>query len=209
MAKQPKRLNPKKNPVTPFPMPKMPKLIGTSAKLAAYQEAAAKLEFKPVELLCAELLDFFVKEGIMLRNYKEVDAWLGVKKLREEATHWCWRPLRPKDVITEFSWGRSRRGWDWTDGFYCQPNLNAQWRGDYEAIHACRSYQRLIPRVALEHVDRIERAFPDEVKFFVSDFATIIPDPFIMVRPARRGDRHFRHETFIFGVWFEPGFGRT
>ncbi len=60
-------------------------------------------------------------------------------------------------------------------------------------------YQHPVPLAHLTHALAIKAAFP-ELEFFVSDYASVKPDPFIMCT-------HHDGWRIVFGVWDEPGFG--
>lgn len=53
--------------------------------------------------------------------------------------------------------------------------------GSYYDAWAYRPYDRAIPIHILRHVKTIQARFSDSVPFFVSDYAVLQPDPFIMV----------------------------
>lgn len=182
--------------VIPFPQGKVPTRLVESQKQRSYEEVAQLLGFMPAELVRAQLLEFFEEEGIKLYDYGQVSAWLTKKKVEVGAQHWCWRPLREKDIITGYVWGYDARKRTWGDGFY--DSLDKSWE--------CRPYARLVPRRAIEKVAKIEAKFGDRVKFFVSDYAHPDVDPFIMVRPASCDDGGDDY-CLIFDVWDEPGFG--
>ncbi|KKS57342.1 MAG: hypothetical protein UV22_C0020G0004 [Parcubacteria group bacterium GW2011_GWA2_42_35] len=179
--------------VIPFPSTKVPERVVEPEEQRSYEEVAKTLGFKPAELVRAQLLEFFEIEGIQLYDYAQVEAWLSDKNKQAKTSHWCWRPLRKKDVVKGYRWAfGGQYGNMPLDGYYDSSD------------DACRPYQRLVPRRVLDKVASIEAKFGDKVKFFVSDYATPKPDPFIMVRPAARDDDGEYH--FIFDVWDEPGF---
>lgn len=180
---------------TAFPEASIPKSLVGSDKQCSYEELAKKLGFAPAELTRAQLLAFFEGELIKLYNYEQVQTWLIAKKEEAKAKNWCWRSLRERDVVTSYSWGWDDENSGWGDGFYSSKDWN------------CRPYERLVPAHALEKVAKIEAKFGDRVKFFVSDFASSNPDPFIMVRPAMSISGEEAEYYMIFDVWDEPGFG--
>lgn len=182
----------------PFPQGKVPARLVEPSKQRSYEEVAQLLGFMPAELVRAQLLEFFEEEGIKLYDYAQVGAWLTKKKVEAGVQHWCWRPLREKDVITDYMWGYDAERATWSDGFYSSSSQSKSWE--------CRPYARLVPRHALENVAKIEAKFGDRVKFFVSDYAHPDVDPFIMVRPAMCNDGGENYRL-IFDVWDEPGFG--
>lgn len=185
----------------PFPQGKVPTRLVESSKQRSYEEVAQSLGFMPAELVRAQLLEFFEEKGIKLYDYGQVSAWLTKKKVEAGVSHWCWRPLREKDIITDYVWGYNAANRTWIDGFYS--SSAESWNKSWE----CRPYARLVPQHAIEKVAKIEAKFGDRVKFFVSDYAHPDVDPFIMVRPAMRNDRDNNNYHLVFDVWDEPGFG--
>lgn len=180
----------------PFPTARVPLRLVEPQKQRSYEEVAQQLGFIPAELTRAQLLEFFEEEGIKVYDYDQVSAWLTKKKVEAKAEHWCWRPLREKDIITGYRWGYNAKKRTWSDGFYS--STDKSWE--------CRPYARLVPQHALEKVAKIEAKFGDRVKFFVSDYVHPDVDPFIMVRPTmcNDGDANYR---LVFDAWDEPGFG--
>ena len=179
----------------PFPTARVPLRPVELQKEDYYNEIAESLDFVPTELTRARLLGFFEADGIKLYDYSQVKAWLTGKKEQAKATHWCWRPLRKKDIPND-QWGWNQESRKWEDGFY----LN-NW--------TCCPYDRLVPTHALEKIVKIKARFGDRVKFFVSDYASPNPDPFVMVRPAMPIPEGIAADEYllIFDVWDEPGFG--
>lgn len=193
------------------PVGKIPMNPDAAPRLRAYEKVAESIGFAPAELVRDQLLEFFEYEGIKRYDYAEVSRWM--EKKREEAgiENWCWRPLRAKDVIDDYQWGQPH------DRHYVGGKLSL-WRGEYVGgkwvtqndgfywKNWCPPYDRAVPQHALELVARIEARFGDQVKFFVSDYASANPDPFIMVRPAKRNTGGFENFNLVFDVWDEPGF---
>lgn len=180
----------------PFPVACVPQRLVESQKQRTYAEVAQSLGFMPAELVRAQLLEFFEAEGIKLYDYDQVSAWLTKKKADAGVEHWCWRPLREKDIVEGYQWGYDGATHKWIDGFYS--SANKHWE--------CRPYARLVPQHALEKTVKIEKKFGDQVKFFVSDYARPDVDPFIMVRPATCHDGNLEY-NLVFDAWDEPGFG--
>jgi len=178
----------------PFPTATVPEALLDTSKQRSYDEVAQSLGFNPAELVRAQLLEFFRQEEFKLYDYFEVHRWLvGKSKQVSVSTRWHWRPLRQSDECEV--------NWHWNDE-----------HGTYHRYRPeCMSpYDRLVPHHALEKTIKIQEKFGDRVKFFVSDYAvprTQVPDPFIMVRPAKHGPGLVQGYLFIFDVWDEPGFG--
>jgi hypothetical protein len=181
------------SPVIDFPEGKIPHSVANKDTQLAYKDLSDKLGFKPPEFIYEQLIEFCELESIKIYDYDQVNKWLGKKKKEEKQKYWCWRPLRDKDICNKTVWGLV--DWGYSDGYY-----------DYES-NACRPYERLVPIQALNKVLKIENRFGDDVKFFVSDYSSDNPDPFIMVRPSKRWRGNIERITVIFDVWDEPGFG--
>ena len=172
-----------------FPSAAVPKSSVDAEIFRSYEEVANSIGFEPAALTFARLRAFFETEGIMLYDGSEVNAWLVSKLGAARANFWCWRALRPKDEIKNYGWAGIG-----AHGFYS----SARWE--------CRSYGKLIPKSVLDKVAAIEAKFGESVRFFVTDFVSVRPDPFIMVRPAACHDGE--NAPLIFDAWDEPGFGR-
>jgi hypothetical protein len=185
-------------PVIPFPTARhILRSVGT-AKQQTYEEVAESIGFAPSELIVTQIANFLEEEGIQRYDWGEVDRWLKSKLKEMNAETWCWRPLRTRDRITEYRWGRV----DWINGEH-------RWSGGFYRNDYCPVYDRLVPAHALQKVAKIDTRFGEQTKIFVSDFydgRNIDPDPFIMVRPAVHS-YDVLASTFIFDVWDEPGFG--
>ena len=97
---------------------------------------------------------------------------------KAKGKNWYWRPLREKDKLDSFS------------------NIS------------CEIYDKLIPFHALKKLKIIGEEFGDQVSFFVSDYTSEMPDPFVMVVP-KNVNKNVELESFIiiFDMWDEPGFG--
>lgn len=164
-------------------------------KMRDYASIAESIGFRPTQLVLTELYDFLEKQGIKIFAYGPVAKWLDSKKPKN-IEHWCWRPLRKKDVIEKYRWGFERGA------------LTPSHSGYYSSsLWECRQYASLVPQHALEKVEKISLKFGDEVNFFVSDFATPNLDPFIMARPAACDDgAGSRDYIVVFDMWDEPGF---
>lgn len=180
----------------PFPTARVPLRLVESQKAISYGEIAQSIGFMPAELTRVQLLEFFEEESIKVYDYDQMSAWLTKKKIEVKAEHWCWRPLRKKDIITGYRWGYDAEKKTWSDGFYS--SADKSWE--------CRPYARLVPQHALEKVAKIETKFGDRVKFFVSDYDHQDVDPFIMVRPTMCNDGGANYRL-VFDAWDEPGFG--
>lgn len=179
-----------------YPKSEIPKSVVEFMTQKAYEEVAQSIGFMPAELVCAKLLAFFEEKSIELFDYDQVVTWLSMKKKQVRQESWCWRPLLGSDIATGYQWGDRAEFGNLKDGYYHSRN----WE--------CRPYEQLVPIPVLENVAMIKERFGDHVKFFVSDYATPRPDPFIMVRPAMCNSGLDKDYHFIFAHWDEPGFGK-
>jgi len=151
-----------------------------------YEKLADELEYHPAGLVEAKIFRYLKQNNISVFNNKEVYNYL-VKKAKEEGHHkyWIWRPLREKDHYP--------KGRGWSGRF--------DWHGSYwEHRSEYRVYDKLVPANILRQVKDMEDAIPHDIKFFVSDYASINPDPFIMVT-------NVDIKRIIFNAWDEPDFG--
>ena len=157
-----------------------------------YEKLADELEYHPAGLVEAKIFRYLKENNIPVFNNKEVYDYLA-RKAKEEGDHkyWIWRPLREKDHYP--------KGWGWTGWFDFE---NHNWgHGTYwEHKSEYRIYDKLVPANILRQVRDMEAAIPHDIKFFVSDYASINPDPFIMVT-------NVDIKRIIFNVWDEPDFG--
>ena len=72
-----------------------------------------------------------------------------------------------------------------------------------------RVNDKLIPLHALEKLKLIENEFGNQVSFYVSDYTSDVPDPFIMVVPKNINTNvDVKDYIIIFDMWDEPGFGK-
>lgn len=160
------------------PVPKQAHRLIPADKQEAYEQLAEIVGYRPAELLRVKLLAFFEDEGYELYDEEKVGAWMTHKT--PKGKNWFWRPLRGKD----------------------RPDYSTQTIGQLMAMGDSFSpYDKIIPAHALAKVAKIENRFPEQVAFFVTDYADVRPDPFISVTPKGGGFR------LIFDMWDEPGFG--
>lgn len=174
-----------------LPTARIPVLPTDQETQHMYEELAQSLGFAPSGLIRVQLLSFFHEQHIALYDYKQVAAWLTIKRGEAGADRWYWRPLRDKDEITEWKWGdyypSNEEAWD---DFY----TSKQWE--------CRPFARIVPIEILRLVKLIEDKLEGQVKFFVSYYNDRKkPTFFIMVRPAMCDDSEKPDYKLIFGSW--------
>ncbi len=176
----------------------IPQLVVTEDKnLDEYEKLAKELNFYPAKLLEEKLLHFFANQEIKIFAYNQVFSYLKQKAEKEDKS-WIWRPLRERD---------KPNGWMFGDAnFYNFTDKNGKKRREKLFNHGCyrpewdyRPYDKPVPMRILQEVKKIEREFSEKLLFFVSDYATARPDPFIMVTALDIN-------RFIFDVWDEPDY---
>jgi len=151
-----------------------------------YSSLAKEIGFKPSVLVREQLSLFLYENGIARFNYKEVKAWLKSKRIEAGKDFWCWCPLREEDVV-DHQWGKWKK-----DGSY---------RKEY-----CAPYDKIIPLQAMNLIKKIQDVFQEDVCFFVSDYPSVVPDPFLMVRTRGNEDIKGNDHLFVIAMWDEPGF---
>src|SRR6266481_145307 len=152
--------------LTPPIRQKIEKTDFAGVELKEYVAVAEKVGFVNGAFLTAHLWDFFVEEGIGLYDYAKVYSFLTQKAKLEgsaedvEKRIWCWKPLRKSDVN--------------------ELENHLQW---YENGHIARQvqYHGAVPYPVLLTVNKIVQRFGDQVHFYVSDYASKEPDPFLAV----------------------------
>lgn len=165
---------------------------------ADYEKVAAELKFRPrqmverdAEVARRELIGFMLDQGMPVYDNKAVDRYMTALAKRRKQT-FVWARLDGHGNERFFNddgtrWSRDRDG-----------ELHIISDGDHgKAIES--AYKHAVPIDILKRAASIRKQFPDTA-FYVSDYAVVNPDPFIM---ARRG----RSQHVVFGVWDEPGFG--
>lgn len=103
------------------------------------------------------------------------------RRLEDPDLLWGWKPLRESDREVELQW-RGRRGEKGQHGRFLQG----------------QRYWRKVPLDVLMLVDALDSEFGDRVSFWVSDYDSPAPDPFLMVAGINM------HR--VIAVWDEPDF---
>lgn len=153
-----------------------------SDALAEYVAVAESIGFSNPALARARLLNFLQREEIPVYDNGRVDEFMGnivsgINSSRprgERDLVWIWKPLI----------GEARRDF-WT--------VNG-------AFH-WRQYSMAVPMGALKDVAKVKAEFP-EARFYVTDYETVKPDPFLCVKLD--GCEHV-----VIAVWDEPDFKLT
>ncbi len=152
-----------------------------------YVAVAKQAGFSNGAMLQAQILRFLQREEMVTYNTERVARYMDSLVARERSLNpkseerllWCWRPLREQDKgalvsHTDF----------WENGAIDQGQYNLP-----------------VPMSALQIVAKIAAEFPD-VHFYVSDYTSNQPDPFLAVTAS---GMHF----IVVDVWDEPGFRAT
>jgi len=131
----------------------------------------------------SRLRNFLIEQQIPIYNEKEVHDYMA-KLARKKRKIYVWKPLRDIDKENRFQWGEV-----FEHGQY-------KWFDDKQY----GVYPHPVPIHILNDVKIIHDKFGNEAKFFVTDYAVKMPDPFILVTLDGI-------DRIIFGAWDEPGFG--
>ncbi len=176
--------------------PLRPKRIGPPIMLAAVRSSAkpiraslapvAYLELaRSINLDSAATDEIRLTEAILHQGLTVYDAHLVDEYLTDKAeaisvnTRWVWKALRKVD----------------------EPERGAQ---DLNGIMVLSTvYRHPVPATALAKVKELLDEMPD-ASFFVSDYETVKPDPFLIVTTKRLMEAG---KGFIIDQWDEPGFG--
>jgi hypothetical protein len=213
-------------PPEPEPAPYVPtKYQASPVELSAYSadqlreygEVAEAVGVLPDALIVERFKAFLIENTITVFSLKTVTAFMDQKSKDEgRGWGWNWRALRPKDVI-QGHFGRAAQRFDdlrgglviWNDG-----NAMQQARRDpvIASDHWAPEngvYRDVVPLHALKKVALIEKGFPHNVAFMVSDYApapAFRVDPFLLAVVPNAG-LHGGAGRFVIDVWDEPGFG--
>ncbi len=167
-------------PLLTCPLPVLPSdgADEADAEFLEYLELAKRISLDNAGFHSWALPRFFRREEISLYPIETVKLFLTALANREGKI-WCWVPLRKEDT---------ENGW-----------TNHLGSGEHGHLDRRGRYDKPMPIEILRLVDKISTAFP-HAGFFVSDYATERPDPFIMVTG------HGNVPFFVFGHWDEPDF---
>lgn len=152
--------------------------------LSEYEAVAKELGFDPpqlvqrkLEIARREVIEFLLDHGMPIYNNKQVHDYMS-KLAEKEGKFFAWVKLGDQT------------------GYSRPPMISTAQHG---TIVYGGTYQHAVPIDMLKRAAEIKKRFGDEVEFYVSDYAVVDPDPFIMVK---RGSC----SGIVFGVWNEPGF---
>lgn len=163
--------------------------------LKEYTELVNKSKIYSPYLMAESFKCFLNHHDIPVFNLIEVVKYMDeqVKKSKEAKDKgWIWKPLREKDKIKNGAIGS-------VDGI----------RSDfYRDTGGWPIYDKEIPLHALKKVALIEEHFQDRIKLFVSDYASHVPDPFLMAVIVNSNEMLNKGKCrYIIDMWDEPGFG--
>jgi hypothetical protein len=165
--------------------------------LSEYQKVADTPGFEPPEIEAQkrevarrEVVEFLLDKGYPIYSNKAVHDFMA-KLAEKEKKVFCWARLRGKATPAE-----SERMREFMQNFYVDHSVSREEHG----LIVPSPYRKRVPLEMLKRAAAIKEKFGKEVEFYVSDYAVVDPDPFIMVK---RGNC----EHIVFGVWDEPGWG--
>lgn len=150
-----------------------------------YAAICKKLGINTGAPLEAELQAFLARNGICVYPRRKVREYMDAliererKAKNDKTLLWYWKPLRGKDKLSTLQFN----------------NIPST---DSGRINVRATYRGIVPLPALMTVDVIVEHFGDRVVFFVSDYISDTPDPFLLVA----GDG----ASFIVESLDEPGF---
>lgn len=166
-----------------------------------YERLAAELGFAPevirkrkaaraFAVRHKEIVEFLLDSGIPIYDLVEVEKYMdglcrAINAAPEKAPEGQNRLTPPVK-------------WAWV-GLRQQDAAHYYRRGGQWLVPS--SYRHLVPLEMLERVKIVAGKFGDEAAFAVTDYYTPKPDPFLCFRVVGHD------ETFVIGVWGEPGFG--
>jgi hypothetical protein len=172
-----------------------------------YERVANELKFENVASLRERLLRFFSREGILVYPFDQVAAFLTAKKpvfdFIGDPIVWVWKPLRKEDMgkLTNFGgihnehfvekkvslWKKILEGeWYWRRQIPSDGQIS---QGQYGLK---------VPYPVLLTAQKVAAAFP-QVHFYVSDYESRNPDPFLAVTAVGM-------EFLVIEHWDEPDF---
>lgn len=164
--------------------------------ISAYEAVAAVLNFRPPEIEAhkrevarRELIEFILDKGYPIYSNKQVHDFMA-KLAETDKKVFCWARLRQPSAAEREQYVR------WASQGYFHSVRTAEHGQLVDS-----PYGKRVPLDMLKRAAEIKGRFGAEVEFYVSDYAVVDPDPFIMVK---RGDC----EHIVFGVWDEPGWGK-
>lgn len=155
--------------------------FGSETELEEYLEVADEFELSGRAMENVKLKKFFKNNMISIYDYRRVAAYLLSKT--PSGKDWRWLPLREQD---------KGKGWELGTSYY-----NERWV--YNGEIDSRIYAHAVPYPVLLTARKIAKEFGDKVAFYVSDYVSPNPDPFLAVKTLNS-------DMFVIEKWDEPGF---
>lgn len=172
--------------------------------LSEYEAVAKTLGYNPPELAerkteiaRREVIEFLLDKGFPIYNNQQVHDFM-TTLARKAQRVFVWARMRDytheeierqRQAARHFAVLRS--------GFGIEDHVV---REEKHGQMVSTPYSKRVPLEILKRAAAIKERFGQEVEFYVSDYAVVDPDPFIMVK--RGACKHI-----VFGVWDEPTWG--
>lgn len=161
---------------------------GEEILVKTYAQMALAVNFRPAELIQAELRVLLKEQGVEVYNLQSVLDFLDHRygqtaNRRESLPGWSWYPLTEEDDTAGLGF-HSR----WYQGGGSPSGK----------VYHKVSYQKLVPFGVLQLVKTLKSKIP-ELHFYVSEVGVPNPDPFLAVN-ARGMDE------MVIAHWDEPGY---
>ena len=174
----------------------------------AYFALAAKLKIRNAFIVRREMETVLQEEGIHVYDIEKVRAWMTSLVNKENARLLAeWKDTATPEQIKDYSrdplglksWlgfaSRPKRViWGW------RPLRGSDVKGLTHEHPLSGTYLHAIPFAVLTTIERLQGRLP-HAKFFVSDYETELPDPFLMITHPTLG-----LNGFVVERWNEPGF---
>lgn len=173
--------------------------------LSEYEEVARVLGFEPPEIRAQktaavrrELIEFILDRGYPIYANDAVHKYMSALAEKDDRV-FVWARLRGEsdhEMMARHERAVRDRMLDLQMSAFRGMQNTVRTR---EHGQLTNGYHRPVPLEMLKRAAEIKKKF-DAAEFYVSDYAVVVPDPFIMVKLQDC-------EHVVFGVWDEPGFG--
>lgn len=146
-----------------------------------YKDLAKELGVSPSVLLNMEVRDVLLDCGLSTygpsKVFKYMDALVAKERItrKDKTLTWAWKPLREVDKYPTDTWSWDRIRFSMT------------------------TYNHEVPYPVLLTVKKLVDRFGERAKFFVSDYESAVPDPFLLVVVDMKS-------CHIVERWDEPSF---
>lgn len=161
---------------------------GEEILVKTYAQMALAVNFRPAELIQAELRVTLKEQGVEIYNLQSVLDFLDHRygaggSRRDNLPGWSWHPLTEADAAAGIH-VRSRR-------YIGGPSSSG-------LVNHRVSYQKLVPFEVLQLVKTLKAKIP-ELLFYVSEVGVPNPNPFLLVNAKGM-------EKMVIAHWDEPGY---